>query len=41
MTKATLNWGWLPGSDVQYIIITVGAWFHVGRYGAGGAESSY
>jgi hypothetical protein len=45
MTKATLtgttfNWGWLAGSEVQSIIIEVGAWQHPGRHDAGGAESS-
>jgi hypothetical protein len=45
MTKATLirttfNWGWLTGSEVQSIIIKVGAWQHPGRHGAGGVESS-
>ena len=45
MIKATLimttfNWGWLTGSEVQSIIIKVGAWQHPGRPGAGGAESS-
>jgi hypothetical protein len=45
MTEATLirttfNWGWLIGSEVQSIIIMVGAWQHPGRHGAGGAESS-
>jgi hypothetical protein len=35
MTKATLlrtifNWGWLTGSEVQSIIIKVGAWQHPG-----------
>jgi hypothetical protein len=45
MTKATLirttfNWGWLTGSEVQSIIIKVGAGRHPGRRGAGGAESS-
>jgi hypothetical protein len=44
MTTATLirtafNWGWLTGSEVQSIIIKVGAWQHPGRHGAGGAES--
>jgi hypothetical protein len=39
MTKATLiratfNWGWLTGSEVQSIIIEVGAWQHPGRHGA-------
>jgi hypothetical protein len=45
MTKATLimtkfNWGWLIGSEVQYIIIKAGAWQCPGRHGSGGAESS-
>jgi hypothetical protein len=45
MTKATLirtifNWGWLTGSEVQSIIIKVGARQHPGWYDAGGAESS-
>ena len=44
MTKATLiktmfNWGWLTGSVVQSII-KAGTWQCLGRYGAGGAESS-
>jgi hypothetical protein len=45
MTKATIirttfNWGWLTGSKVQSISITVGVWQHPARHGAGGAESS-
>jgi hypothetical protein len=44
MTKVTLirtsYWGWLTGSGVQSIIIKVGAGQHLGRHGAGGAESS-
>jgi hypothetical protein len=45
MTKATLmrmtfHWGWLTGSEVQSIIIKAGAWQHLGRNGAGRAESS-
>jgi hypothetical protein len=40
MKKTTLNWGWLTGSEVQSIIIQVGAWQYPGRHGAGGAESS-
>jgi hypothetical protein len=45
MTKGTLirttfNWGWLSGSEVQSIIIKVGAWQHPCRYGAGGTGSS-
>jgi hypothetical protein len=45
MTKATLiktafNWGSFKGSEVQSIIIKVGAWQCPGSNGAGGAESS-
>jgi hypothetical protein len=45
MTKATLirttfTWGWLTGSEVQSIIIKVGAEQHPGRHGSGIAESS-
>jgi hypothetical protein len=45
MTKTTLirttfNWGWFTGSEVQSIIVKAGAWQHLGRHGAGGAESS-
>jgi hypothetical protein len=40
LIKTTFNWGWLTGSEVQSIIIKVGAWQHPGRHGAGGAESS-
>jgi hypothetical protein len=45
MTKATLirttfNWGWFTGSEVQSIIIKVGAWQWLSRHGAGGSESS-
>jgi hypothetical protein len=45
MTKETLimtifNWGWLTGSEVQYIVMKVGAWQHSGSHGAGGTESS-
>jgi len=45
MTKATLirttfNWGWLIGSEVQYIIINVGAWQHPERHGAREVEGS-
>jgi hypothetical protein len=38
--KPTFNWGWLTGSEVQSIIIKVGAWQYPGRHGAGRAESS-
>jgi hypothetical protein len=45
MTKAalirtTFNWGWLTGSEIQFIIIKAGAWQCPGRHDAGGAESS-
>jgi hypothetical protein len=40
LIKTAFNWGWLTGSEVQSIIIKVGAWQHLGRHGAGGAESS-
>ena len=40
LTRTTFNWGWLTGSDVQSIIIKVGAWQHPGRHGAGGTKSS-
>ena len=33
--KTTFNWGWLTGSEVQFIIIKAGAWQHPGRHGAG------
>jgi hypothetical protein len=38
--KTTFSWGWLTGSEVQSIIIKVGAWQYPDRHGAGGAESS-
>jgi hypothetical protein len=38
--KPTFNWAWLTDSEVQSIIIKVGAWQHTGRHGAGGAENS-
>jgi hypothetical protein len=38
--KTTFNWGWLTGSEVQSIIIKVGACQHPGCHGAGRAESS-
>jgi len=45
MTKASLirttfNWGWLTGSEVQSIIIRMGAWQHPSSHGAEGVESS-
>jgi hypothetical protein len=44
MTKTTLirttfNWVWLTVSEVQSIIIKVGAHQHPGRHGVEGAES--
>jgi hypothetical protein len=44
MTKATLarttfNWGWLTGSEVQSVIIKVGAGQCPGRQGAGSSTS--
>jgi hypothetical protein len=38
--RTTCNWGWLTGSEVQFILIKAGAWQHPGRHGAGEAESS-
>jgi hypothetical protein len=40
LIKTTFNWGRLPSSEVQFIIIKAAAWQHPGRHGAGGAESS-
>jgi hypothetical protein len=40
LIKTTFNWGWLTGSEVQFIIIKVGAWQYPDRHGAGRAESS-
>jgi hypothetical protein len=44
LIRTTFNWGWLTGSEVQSIIITmiikVGAWQHSGRHDARTAESS-
>jgi hypothetical protein len=34
------NWGWFTGSEVQSIIIKIGAWQYPSRHGAGRAESS-
>jgi hypothetical protein len=34
----TFNWGWLTSSEVQSIVIKVGAWYHPGRCGTGGAK---
>jgi hypothetical protein len=44
MTKPSLirtfNWGWLTGSEVQYITIKPRICQHSDRHGAGGAEIS-
>jgi len=40
LIRTTFNWGWLTGSEIQSIIIKAGAWQHLGRHGAGGAENS-
>jgi len=40
LIRTTLNWSWLTVSEVQSIIIKVGAWQHPGRHGAGGAEGA-
>jgi hypothetical protein len=38
--QKTFNWGWIKGSEVQSIIIKVGAWQYPGMHGTGIAESS-
>ena len=38
LIKTTFNWDWLTGSEVQSIIIKVGAWQYPGRHGAGRAR---
>jgi hypothetical protein len=38
LIKATFNWGWLIGSEVQSIIFKVGALQNPVRHGAGGSE---
>jgi hypothetical protein len=38
--RTTFNLGWLTGSELQSLIIKVGAWQPPGRYGARRAESS-
>jgi hypothetical protein len=40
LTTTAFNWGWDTGSEVQSIIIKMGAWQLSGRHGARGAESS-
>jgi hypothetical protein len=40
LIKTTFIWGWLTGSEVQFIIIKEGAWQYPGRHGVDRAESS-
>jgi hypothetical protein len=40
LIKTTFNWGWLTGSEVQFIFIKAGTWQHPGRHGIGGTEHS-
>jgi hypothetical protein len=45
MTKTTLirttfNWGWITGSEIQFIFVKAGTWQHPGRHCTGRAESS-
>jgi hypothetical protein len=40
LIRTTFNWGWLPGSEIQSIIIKAGAWQHPRRHGTRRAESS-
>ena len=40
LIRPTFNWGWLTGTEVQSIIIKVGAWQHPSRSNTGGSESS-
>jgi hypothetical protein len=35
LIKTTFNWGWLIDSELQSIIIKVGAWQHPGWHGSG------
>jgi hypothetical protein len=41
LNKTTFNWGWLIDSEVQSIIIKVGAWQYPGRHSTGRAEEFY
>ena len=36
----TFNWGWLRGSEAQFIIIKAGVWQYPDRHGTGEGESS-
>jgi len=40
LIRTTFNQDWLTGSEVQSVIIKVGAGQNLGRHDAGGAESS-
>jgi hypothetical protein len=40
LIKTTCNWGWLTGSEFQFIIIKAGAWQHSSRHAAERAVSS-
>jgi hypothetical protein len=40
LIRTIFNWSRLTGSEVQSIIFKVEIWQHLGRHGAGGAESS-
>jgi hypothetical protein len=39
LVSTTFKWGWLTGSDVQFII-KAGTWQHPDRHGADRAETS-
>jgi hypothetical protein len=34
LIRTTFNWGWLKGSEVQFIIIKAGTWQHPVRHGS-------
>jgi len=40
LIRATFNYGWLTGSEIQSIIIKVGTWQRPGRHRAGGVKGS-
>jgi hypothetical protein len=40
LTRTIFNWGWLPGSEIQSIIIKMETQQHPSRHGAGGAGCS-
>jgi hypothetical protein len=41
LIRTTFNWGWLTGSEVQFIIIDVETWQHPGRHGTGAESSTF